>query len=59
MSSRYFFTAAMDIPENKESAFNEIYEEEHIPYLSDDPGVHSIARFAIVGCLFAALGSMD
>jgi len=45
MSSRYFFTAAMDIAESKEEEFNDIYEKEHIPYLTDVPGVISIARF--------------
>jgi len=27
--------------------------------ISGESTIHSIARFAIVGCLFAALGSMD
>ena len=45
MDSKYFFTAAMDIPANKEQLFNEVYDEEHIPYLSEVPGVLSIARF--------------
>ena len=45
MSSRYFFTAAMDIPTDKEELFNEVYNTEHIPYLSEVSGVISIARF--------------
>ena len=45
MGSKYFFTAAMDIPTDKEQLFNEVYDEEHIPYLSEVPGVLSIARF--------------
>ena len=39
MDSKYFFTAAMDIPANKEQLFNYVYDEEHIPYLSEVPGV--------------------
>jgi len=45
MGSRYFFTAAMDIPNDKEELFNEVYDTEHIPYLSEVSGVISIARF--------------
>ena len=45
MNSKYFFTAAMDIPRDKEALFNEVYDLEHIPNLSEVPGVISIARY--------------
>ena len=45
MDSRYFFTAAMDIPAEKEKLFDDVYNTEHIPYLSEVSGVLSIARF--------------
>ena len=45
MGSRYFFTAAMDIPFEKEALFDDVYNTEHIPYLSEVSGVLSIARF--------------
>ena len=35
----------MDVPQDKEALFNEVYDKEHIPYLSEVPGVLAIARF--------------
>jgi hypothetical protein len=45
MKGKYYFSAAMDVPLNKEALFDEVYDKEHIPYLSDVPGVLAIARF--------------
>jgi hypothetical protein len=45
MSAKHLFVVSMDIPKDKESLFNEVYDTEHVPYLSDVPGVLSIARF--------------
>ena len=42
---KYLFTASMDIPADKESLFNEVYDEEHVPLLNKVPGVVSVARF--------------
>ena len=35
----------MDAPHNKEAPFDEVYDQEHIPYLAQVPGVISIERF--------------
>ena len=43
--SRYLFLASMDVEPAKEDIFNEVYEAEHIPYLTEVPGVLSVARF--------------
>ena len=45
MEAKYLFVASMDVAPNKESVFDEVYDTEHVPYLSHVPGVLSIARF--------------
>jgi hypothetical protein len=48
MSSKttYFFYASMDVDANKEDLFNEVYDQEHVPYLMEVPGVISIKRLS-------------
>jgi hypothetical protein len=41
----YLFSAAMDVPPEKEALFNEVYDEEHVPTLLAVPGIVSVARF--------------
>ncbi len=43
--SRYLFIASMDVEPDKEALFNDVYNTEHCPLLSQVPGVVSIARF--------------
>lgn len=43
--TKYIFTASMNVSPEKEDAFHEVYDKEHIPMLSAVPGVISIARF--------------
>ena len=43
--TKYLFIASMDVEPDKEDVFNEVYDKEHVPMLSDVPGVISIARF--------------
>jgi hypothetical protein len=43
--SKYLFIASMDIESDKEALFNEVYNTEHCPLLSQVPGVVSVARF--------------
>jgi len=45
ITSRYLFTAAMDVEPGKEALFNEVYDKEHVPLLMTVPGVISVARF--------------
>lgn len=45
ITSRYLFSAAMDVTADKEALFNEVYDSEHVPLLLKVPGVLSVARF--------------
>ncbi len=44
ISSKYIFVAAMDVYAECEALFNEVYDTEHVPYLLEVPGVHSVTR---------------
>ena len=39
ITGNWIFTASMDVDADKEVLFNEVYDTEHIPYLSKVPGV--------------------
>ena len=41
----YIFIASMDVDPDKEDLFNEVYDEEHIPFILQVPGVHSATRY--------------
>ncbi len=41
----FLFIASMDVAPEKEALFNEVYDEEHVRYLSAVPGVLSVARY--------------
>jgi hypothetical protein len=43
--SKYLFIASMDITADREELFNDVYNNEHCPLLSQVPGVVSVARF--------------
>ena len=43
--SKYLFIASMDVEPDKDSLFNEVYDQEHVPNLLTVPGVVSVARF--------------
>ena len=44
-SSKYLFIASMDVDGDREALFNEVYNTEHCPLLSQVPGVVSVVRF--------------
>ena len=44
LTTRYVFSAAMDVEPGKEAIFNEVYDREHVPNLLTVPGVVSVAR---------------
>jgi hypothetical protein len=44
ITSKWLFTAAMDVDTDKEALFNEVYDHEHIPHLKKVPGVVSVTR---------------
>lgn len=43
--ARYIFIASMDIAPEREALFNEVYDNEHVPLLSQVPGVLSVSRY--------------
>lgn len=45
MPDKYLFMASMDVEPEREQIFDEVYDDEHVPYLATVPGVISIARF--------------
>lgn len=42
---RYVFVVGMDIPTDKEELFNEVYDEEHLPFMLQVPGFLSATRY--------------
>ena len=44
ITGKWIFTAAMDVDADKEALFNEVYDTEHMPFLSRVPGVISATR---------------
>jgi hypothetical protein len=45
LKEKYLFIVSMDVSPEKEDLFNEVYDTEHVPYLSKVPGVVAISRF--------------
>jgi hypothetical protein len=43
--AKYLMIASMDVDPEHEAVFNEVYDREHVPYLSQVPGVLSIKRY--------------
>ena len=41
---RYLFVVSMDVQPEKEDLFNEVYDQEHVPFLTSVPGVISATR---------------
>ena len=44
ITGKWIFTAAMDVDPEKEALFNEVYDQEHVPFLVKVPGVISATR---------------
>jgi hypothetical protein len=45
MSSRFLFSAAMDVTPEREKLFHEVYDTEHVPLILTVPGVIAATRF--------------
>ena len=45
MAAKYLYLVRMDVDDDKEAHFNEIYDKEHIPEIKKVPGVGNIARY--------------
>ncbi|MBX2825500.1 MAG: hypothetical protein KTR33_12275 [Gammaproteobacteria bacterium] len=44
IASRYLLIVSMDVEPEYEALFNEVYDQEHVPYLMQVEGVHSVSR---------------
>ena len=44
ITTRYLFMVSMDVIEEKEALFNEVYDTEHVPLLLQVPGVRAVSR---------------
>ncbi|MFV0294815.1 MAG: hypothetical protein ACK5JT_01695 [Hyphomicrobiaceae bacterium] len=44
IATRYLFIVSMDVDAEKEALFNEVYDTEHVPYISKVPGVKGATR---------------
>ncbi|MEM6440193.1 MAG: hypothetical protein AAF763_10945 [Pseudomonadota bacterium] len=40
----YLFVVSMDVAPEKEALFNEVYDDEHVPFLLKVPGVRRVTR---------------
>lgn len=47
ITGKWIFTAAMDVDPEKETIFNEVYDQEHVPLLTRVPGVISVTRLKL------------
>lgn len=45
ITTRYLFSAAMDVAPEKAALFHEVYDAEHVPLLLRVPGVVAVSRF--------------
>lgn len=43
-STTYVFVVSMDVDPDKEALFNEVYDTEHVPLISQVPGVRAATR---------------
>ncbi len=44
IATKYLFIVSMDVDADKEALFNEVYDTEHVPYISKVPGVRGATR---------------
>lgn len=44
ITTKYLFMVSMDIVQEKEALFNEVYDTEHVPLLLEVPGVRAVSR---------------
>ena len=44
IDARYVFVVSMDVDPEYEALFNEVYDQEHIPFLMEVSGVRAVSR---------------
>ena len=59
LKSQYLFIASMDIAQEREALFNEVYNTEHCPLLNGTPGVIGVARYETQRLLMAMGGQVQ
>lgn len=47
IATRYVYIVSMDVEPDKEALFNEVYDTEHVPLLSEVPGVVAVTRLEL------------
>ena len=57
-ASNYIFIVSMNIKNQYEALFNEIYNDEHIPYLLEVPGVNKVSRGTSIPFAFSIAGEI-
>ncbi|MDP6567382.1 MAG: hypothetical protein QF578_21310 [Alphaproteobacteria bacterium] len=58
-NATYLLIVSMDVDEEKEALFNEVYDTEHVPSLMTVPGVISIRRTSTVPLTFSMGGQLQ
>ncbi len=43
----YMYLVRMDVPAELEDDFNRIYDTQHVPYITQAPGVHACTRYCL------------
>jgi hypothetical protein len=44
----YIYVVQMDVPADKETEFNHVYDTQHVPNIIQAPGVHGCTRYKLV-----------
>ena len=58
MKSKYVFIVSMNVHNKYEELFNNVYDEEHIPYLLKVPGVNKVTRGKGIPFSFSIAGKI-
>ena len=56
LKSKCIFIVSMNVKKEFEDLFNEVYDDEHIPYLMKVPGVNNVTRGRGLPFLFSIAG---
>ncbi|MBL4720948.1 MAG: hypothetical protein JKY20_07450 [Alphaproteobacteria bacterium] len=59
ISAKYLFIVSMDVEPEKEALFNEVYDEEHVPFLMKVPGVISVTRAVAAPLTLSLAGELQ
>ena len=56
LAKKYLFVVSMDVTQEKEALFNEVYDTEHVPLLLKVPGVVAVSRLKTEPAAFNLAG---